>query len=268
MRTQNNNTNDVQTARRALCLRPLPRIAVLVMLGLILSGAMTHEFSGYPELDAGGLSAAADMGPADEYLAKITAEIAGHCSCQPPADFASEEIVASAQVQQNGSDKRVAVSTLVRGALSDQMRLLMARKADLERWDGPARARFYKWFGTTSPQARRLIYHRIHREVTLNRRFSTANFRRAVPSRPGIFAFVHPGDPSKVFVDRTFVAAPPLGENSRAGTIVHEMSHFLIVGGTKDYAYGTSDCERLARFDPSKALSNADNFEFYVEGAQ
>lgn len=61
---------------------------------------------------------------------------------------------------------------------------------------------------------------------------------------------------------------PAVGTNSRAGTIIHEMSHFSIAGGTKDHAYGPDECKAPAKTDPLLALTNADTFEFYVEGAK
>jgi hypothetical protein len=104
--------------------------------------------------------------------------------------------------------------------------------------------------------------------VKINELYSVDNFRRATPSRPGVYASVHATDPTRVFLDRQFVRAPRAGASSRAGTITHEMSHFVIAGGTKDHAYGPANCKALARRDPVKALTNADNFEFYVENVR
>ena len=67
-------------------------------------------------------------------------------------------------------------------------------------------------------------------------------------------------DPSHMFLDREFFRADAL---ERAGTLAHEMSHFL---GTQDHAYGPAKCKDLARRSPTHALQNADNFEFYLEG--
>jgi peptidyl-Lys metalloendopeptidase len=53
----------------------------------------------------------------------------------------------------------------------------------------------------------------------------------------------------------------------RAGTITHEMSHFVIAGRTKDHTYGTANCKALAKRSPGLALTNADNFEFWAENA-
>jgi peptidyl-Lys metalloendopeptidase len=165
------------------------------------------------------------------------------------------------------ADKRTSVASLVQVALADQVRMLQAKAAELERWGPRERAVFFKWFGTADDRSRDMIGNRITILLKINELYSVRNFRRAVPSRPGVFAFVHPTDPSRVFVDVTFVRASRVGENSRAGTITHEMSHFLIAGGTKDHAYGTTPCKALARRNPALALTNADNFEFYVENA-
>jgi hypothetical protein len=160
------------------------------------------------------------------------------------------------------------VAAMVDQALNDQARLLKLRQAQLRRWDSRARAHFAVWFGTTDERAREMIFERAERLLKINDAYAVRNFHRAVPSRPGIFAFVHPTDPTKVFLDRQFVLAPALGTNSRAGTITHEMSHFTIAGGTKDHAYGTDKCRALAKTNPALALTNADNFEYYVEGVR
>ena len=76
------------------------------------------------------------------------------------------------------------------------------------------------------------------------------------------------------------------GEDSKAGALSHEMSHFIDIGqtregmanadalfaeptgGTEDYIYGAGPARNLATRDPDKALRNADNFEYYIEGAK
>jgi peptidyl-Lys metalloendopeptidase len=52
------------------------------------------------------------------------------------------------------------------------------------------------------------------------------------------------------------------GFDSRAGTIIHENSHFDNNGGTDDYAYGQEDAQNLAKEDPETAIQNADNVEY------
>lgn len=46
---------------------------------------------------------------------------------------------------------------------------------------------------------------------------------------------------------------------------MHESSHFLRNGGTKDYAYGHNDAMSLARNNPDEAVANADSHEYFAE---
>jgi peptidyl-Lys metalloendopeptidase len=43
------------------------------------------------------------------------------------------------------------------------------------------------------------------------------------------------------------------------------MSHFNVVAGTDDWAYGQTAARNLASSDPAKALDNADNHEYFAE---
>lgn len=218
---------------------------------------------------AGLASEACDSGHACrklQELAKIDPRYASQYTCESPGD--ASQAVDLERGQQRFSKRSGRVAAMVEEALQDQVALLEDREAELKRWDTRAQAHFARWFGTTDPRARVRIFRRIEALLKINDAYEVRNFRRAIPSRPGVFAFVRANDPSRVFLDKAFVHAPPVGANSRAGTITHEMSHFLIAGGTKDHAYGEQKCAALARSSPVLALNNADNFEFYVEDAK
>jgi len=62
-----------------------------------------------------------------------------------------------------------------------------------------------------------------------------------------------------------FWSAPLTGINSQAGTIVHELTHFLDNGGTWDWAYGVVACRSLAVVPRHLAVDNADTFEYFAE---
>ena len=49
------------------------------------------------------------------------------------------------------------------------------------------------------------------------------------------------------------------------GTLVHEMSHFTVVAGTDDWAYGQSAAAALAVSNPARAIENADSHEYFAE---
>lgn len=79
------------------------------------------------------------------------------------------------------------------------------------------------------------------------------------------YAYVYPTRPYEIFVCRAFWSAPLTGTDSKAGTLIHEMSHFNAVAGTDDHVYGQSGAKSLAISDPAAALDNADNHEYFAE---
>jgi peptidyl-Lys metalloendopeptidase len=79
------------------------------------------------------------------------------------------------------------------------------------------------------------------------------------------YAYVYPSQPYRVYLCNAFWAAPSTGTDSRAGTIIHEVSHFTVVAGTNDYAYGQSAARALAISSPSRAIRNADSHEYFAE---
>ncbi|WP_448546565.1 M35 family metallo-endopeptidase [Thalassotalea fusca] len=79
------------------------------------------------------------------------------------------------------------------------------------------------------------------------------------------FAYVYPNQPYKVYLCRAFWSANETGTDSRAGTIIHELSHFNVVAGTDDVVYGQSGAKSLAISNPDQALTNADSHEYFAE---
>lgn len=79
------------------------------------------------------------------------------------------------------------------------------------------------------------------------------------------YAYVYPTKAYEIFVCKAFWSAPATGTDSKAGTLVHEMSHFNVVAGTDDHVYGQSGAKSLALSDPDAALDNADNHEYFAE---
>jgi peptidyl-Lys metalloendopeptidase len=81
----------------------------------------------------------------------------------------------------------------------------------------------------------------------------------------GVYAYVFPNQPYKIYACPVFWTAPALGTDSKAGTMIHEMSHFTVVAGTQDFVYGQSGAAALAISNPANALRNADNHEYFAE---
>ncbi|WP_395848649.1 M35 family metallo-endopeptidase [Cystobacter fuscus] len=124
-------------------------------------------------------------------------------------------------------------------------------------------ARYTTWFGAYSSS--RLSVARSH--------FANINSQLANKSivvdcsctDSDTYAYVYPTQPYKIYVCGAFWSAPNTGTDSRAGTLIHEMSHFTVVAGTDDHAYGQSAAKSLAKSSPTKALDNADNHEYFAE---
>lgn len=67
--------------------------------------------------------------------------------------------------------------------------------------------------------------------------------------------------PQIIYFCALFWNQPRNGQNSKAGTLIHEAAHWAITG---DAEYGF---DQLAINSPNKAVVNADNYQFYAEGA-
>ena len=79
------------------------------------------------------------------------------------------------------------------------------------------------------------------------------------------YAYVYSNRPYEIHLCNAFWSAPALGTDSKAGTLIHEMSHFDVVADTNDYAYGQTACRKLAIKQPKKAIANADSHEYFAE---
>ncbi|HQU42196.1 MAG TPA: M35 family metallo-endopeptidase [Pirellulales bacterium] len=156
--------------------------------------------------------------------------------------------------------------------LANERNMLAARRNDLLRWDADAQAAFRAAFGTDDPAARRQVLACVDRELALNSQLSARNFQPAAASQPGRYAYVDHDDSSTIYLDRLYGSAPAVGPDSRAGTLVHEMSHFNNTCATEDYAYGEGNAAALAN-EYAQGRSNvqpwrnADNVEYYMEDA-
>lgn len=125
-----------------------------------------------------------------------------------------------------------------------------------------SRARYAEWFGEYTTD-RRITAH--DHFVKLTDAFSTKPLTLDCKCKKPYYAYVYPAEPYKIYLCRVFWSAPAIGTDSQAGTLIHEMSHFTVVAGTDDWAYGQAAARALADEDPDKALNNADSHEYFAE---
>jgi len=122
--------------------------------------------------------------------------------------------------------------------------------------------RYAEWFGAYTPDRRATAYDHF---VKLTDAFTTKPLTLDCKCKKPYYAYVYPVQPYKIYLCRVFWSAPAIGTDSQAGTLIHEMSHFTVVAGTDDWAYGQVAARTLADTYPDKALDNADNHEYFAE---
>jgi len=126
-----------------------------------------------------------------------------------------------------------------------------------------ATTRYTTWFGTYTSA----------RDTTVTNHFSaisSAMDNAAVTfdckcNKRNVYAYVYANQPYTIYLCGVFWDAPATGTDSKAGTLIHEMSHFTVVAGTDDWAYGQTNAKNLAISDPNKAIDNADSHEYFAE---
>jgi len=123
-------------------------------------------------------------------------------------------------------------------------------------------ARYTTWFGayTSSRWSTAKTHY-----TKIKSAYDTQNFTLDCSCADDYYAYVYPDQPYKVYLCNAFWSAPQTGTDSKAGTLVHETSHFNVTAGTDDNAYGQSACKSLAKSSPTQALDNADSHEYFAE---
>jgi len=125
-----------------------------------------------------------------------------------------------------------------------------------------ATARYTTWFGAYTASRHSTVAS--HYSLISGNSFSGYKFD-CTCTDSGTYAYVYPDTFGTVYLCGAFWAAPNTGTDSRAGTLIHESSHFTRNGGTDDYVYGQSAAKSLAISNPNNAVFNADNHEYFAE---
>ncbi|CAE6423933.1 unnamed protein product [Rhizoctonia solani] len=121
--------------------------------------------------------------------------------------------------------------------------------------------RYTTWFGTFTSSR----FSTVKSHYSLIGTDATSTTYDCTCTESGTYAYVYPSSPGYVYLCGAFWNAPNTGTDSRAGTIVHEQSHFTVNGGTDDHVYGQSGAKSLAKSSPDQAIDNADNHEYFAE---
>jgi peptidyl-Lys metalloendopeptidase len=137
-----------------------------------------------------------------------------------------------------------------------------ARNAESYLVAGKTGARYTTWFGTYNSSR----YSTVRTHFTnIRSTIETKNITVDCSCTDDYYAYVYPTQPYIVYVCNAFWSAPTTGTDSKAGTLVHELSHFNVVASTDDWTYGQSSCRSLAKSNPAHAIDNADSHEYFAE---
>ena len=215
------------------------------------------------------------------------------------------------QKSSSGSSGGVGLrSHVIRKAIEKARSLLTSRLSDLDAWEHeiarrgrepelleplsakvePIRRDFFGWFGKEDVATRTKVRQRITKELKKFKTLRPSDF--VTDPTSSAYAYVYPGATERGKYEGTVHLGQAFWNSKddveRAGTLIHELSHFKTVAGTDDEkidfpgidprkysetykyggtysAYGGSRSSRLAISDPSLAIENADSFEFFVE---
>jgi peptidyl-Lys metalloendopeptidase len=199
------------------------------------SRAQTVLRSARQEVRLYGRAALATSGIADRTLSALTSQIT-YARCTTTQQTAVRAALAQAETYAINSRSYMAANNL----------------ADRYTW----------WFGAvTTANASRVLAN----FTAIADAFATKPIKVDCGCKKTYFAYVYANQPYTIYVCKAFWSAPLAGTDSRGGTLVHEMSHFTVVAGTGDFAYGQSAARNLALTNVSQAIANADNHEYFAE---
>jgi len=129
---------------------------------------------------------------------------------------------------------------------------------------GTVGARYTTWFGAyTSSRYATANQHFVNIDAAIDQ--SSGEVKINCGCNQSYYAYVYPTRPYEIFVCRAFWTAPLTGTDSKAGTLIHETSHFNVVAGTDDHVYGQAGAKNLAITNPDAAVDNADSHEYFAE---
>ena len=128
--------------------------------------------------------------------------------------------------------------------------------------NGNLGTRYESWFGAATTQRASTVDSNFNK---INSAMANEDITVDCKCKQNYYAYVYPTQPYKIYVCKAFWSAPLTGTDSKAGTLVHEMSHFDVVAGTDDVVYGQTGARSLAISNPDDAIRNADSHEYFAE---
>ena len=134
----------------------------------------------------------------------------------------------------------------------------------------PTARRYKEWFGNYDAGRWAIVQNHFNQIYSA---LATRTINFDCGCNLGYYAYVTKSDHYNITVCNAFWSASRTGTDSKAGTIIHELSHFTVVANTDDIEdssgtyYGQSRSRLLAIIDPSSAIRHADGHEYFAENS-
>ncbi len=123
--------------------------------------------------------------------------------------------------------------------------------------------RYREWFGTFSSRRFSKVKNTYSRIVQQMQSHRYVYDLRGARCPRGAFGYTFKNSKT-IWLCGGFWNATAMGADSKAGTIIHEHSH--CDARTEDLTFGQARARALAAKSPNKAVTNADNYEYYATG--
>lgn len=147
----------------------------------------------------------------------------------------------------------------------------------VNQWGPATRERAIKWFGTDNEKLRLILASGYPKCVAVLKQMAGESFVKPTTgylfgcppnaNDKGVQAAVCPTDSGHhiaIYPGYCNSRAYSSQQSSKIGTILHEVCHFQTTFTSLDHAYDEVLSERLARTDPSRAVSNTDSFVMFA----
>ena len=184
--------------------------------------------------------------------------------------------IITTSVQRTGNILQRTKCTVLNGTNNEQKSAKSALKIAAKmtnnaqiRIGGKRRGRYKTWFDTNYSSANATAKTRFNKVkkgwVKVHDVFQSKRIYFDCSARnESYYAEVDTSDGKyKLKLGKDFWTAAGTGRDSKGGAIVHEISHEEVY--TDDHVYGEADAKQLAQNDATKAVDNADNWEYYAE---
>ena len=129
--------------------------------------------------------------------------------------------------------------------------------------------RYSTWFGKADIKRQKIVtdgFNKIYDAFeNKNISFDCGTCKQDESMYSSTYAYVYPNAQYQVYLCGAFWNSSTTGTDTQAGTLIHEVSHFTVIAGTNDYAYGQEDAQKLAKETPNKAVNNAENYDYFAE---